>query len=146
MNGKYPRSHCKACRAVYEADWRKTDPGYAEKNKQNQRAWRAKDPEHVRAVKAAWTANNKAVWNAKTARRTAAKLQAIPRWADLEKIKEFYAAADFLGQVTGEWYHVDHIVPLQSKLVCGLHTEQNLQVLPASDNLRKNNRRWPDMP
>lgn len=84
--------------------------------------------------------------NLDCANRRAAKLQATPAWANHEKIAEFYFAADFLGMVTGEWYHVDHIVPLQSDLVCGLHWEGNLQVLTARENLRKKNSTWPDMP
>lgn len=145
-NGKYLRSHCKECRAIYEADWRKKSPDFAEKNREKYREWYYKDPARTKAMKAAWVANNRAKWNSKTARHNATKLRATPKWAAPEKVEEFYFAADFLGMVTGEWYHVDHIVPLQSKLVCGLHTEQNLQVLPASDNLRKSNRHWPDSP
>lgn len=76
----------------------------------------------------------------------ALKLKATPAWADKEKIAEFYEAADFLGMVTGEWYHVDHVVPLKSKLVCGLHWEGNLQVLLGSENQAKGNRHWPNMP
>lgn len=46
---------------------------------------------------------------------------------------------------TGIQHQVDHIVPLRHPLVCGLHCEANLQVIPALDNQRKSNRIWPNM-
>ena len=46
----------------------------------------------------------------------------------------------------GFQWHVDHIVPLQSPIVCGLHTIENLQVIPGALNLAKGNRMWPQMP
>ena len=66
-------------------------------------------------------------------RRKALKLFRVPKWADLDKIKEIYDTCP-------KGFHVDHIVPLQGKLVSGLHVEYNLQHLPAKDNLIKNNK------
>lgn len=71
---------------------------------------------------------------------------ATPAWANHDAIRAIYDAAFALEQATGEKYHVDHVVPLNSKLVCGLHAESNLAVLPWLENVKKNNRHWPDMP
>ena len=61
------------------------------------------------------------------------KLTRTPTWSNPLKIKEIYDNCP-------EGYHVDHIVPLQGTLVCGLHVENNLQYLLAEDNLRKQNK------
>jgi hypothetical protein len=156
-DGRY-RAKCKSCLKAANDDWKARNPDTAGKaslrwQKENREAgrkaqakWRAENLEQARKNEAAYRARNKPKTRAKFVAYKAAKIQATPSWANEEKIREFYFAADFLGLVTGEWYHVDHIVPLRSKTVCGLHTDQNLQVIPASDNLRKNNRHWPDMP
>lgn len=83
---------------------------------------------------------------AKAARRRATRLQATPAWADGAEILEIYAAANRLSIETGIVHHVDHIVPLISKTVCGLHCVANLQVLTAKENRAKHNKHWPDMP
>ena len=89
---------------------------------------------------------HRAEYSAHAARRRASKLQATPAWANDFFIQEIYALAQLRTKLTGVKHHVDHIVPLQSKLVCGLHVEYNLAVIPARDNLHKSNRSWPDMP
>lgn len=61
-------------------------------------------------------------------------------------ISESYKLRDMRTKATGVKWHVDHIVPLQSELVQGLHCGYNLQLLPASHNIAKGNRWWPDMP
>ncbi len=67
------------------------------------------------------------------AKRKCAKLNATPAWADLEKIKHIYKGCP-------EGYHVDHIVPLRGRDVCGLHIPINLQYLTAAENLSKGNK------
>jgi len=88
--------------------------------------------EKVRARHRDYAKEHSLEYNARAAKRRAAKLQRTPSWANLDKIKEIYRTCP-------EGYHVDHIVPLQGELVSGLHVENNLQHLPASENLAKGN-------
>ena len=47
--------------------------------------------------------------------------------------------ANSLTRAVGRRYEVDHVIPLQGKLVSGLHVQNNLQVLLKEDNCRKHN-------
>lgn len=94
--------------------------------------------EHKKEYRVHYTAQENA--------RRAMKLKAMPKWADPAEIEKKYEEARLLTELLGEPFEVDHIVPLKSNLVCGLHWEGNLQVIPASINASKNNRYWPDMP
>jgi hypothetical protein len=78
--------------------------------------------------------------------RRAAEKQAKPKWHSRSEIREFYKQAVEFTELTGYPWHVDHIVPLKSDLVCGLHWHGNMQVISGSDNQSKSNRYWPDMP
>lgn len=95
------------------------------------RAWKKRHPDRV---------------NADTARRQLRLRQAYVPWANDELIAEAYELARLRTEVTGIPWQVDHIVPLNNDLVCGLHCEANLQVIPAVTNLAKSNDWWPDMP
>ena len=75
-------------------------------------------------------------------KRRVSKLSRTPSWVDSEElwlIKEVYSLAALRTKMFGFSWHVDHIVPLQGKLVSGLHTIANLQVIPASQNVQKSN-------
>jgi hypothetical protein len=74
------------------------------------------------------------------ARRRAQKKQAIPSWANDFFIKEAYHLAKLRTRMTGFKWEVDHIYPLQSDVVCGLHVENNFQVIPATLNRSKGNK------
>ncbi len=68
--------------------------------------------------------------------------QATPPWlTDSQKshIKRTYKLAQIIKDATGVDYHVDHIVPLRGKNICGLHIPENLRVLRADLNLSKSN-------
>jgi hypothetical protein len=77
-----------------------------------------------------------------TARKTAVRLR-TPKWLtdiDFERIKTQYKLAEILTKLHNEPWHVDHVIPLQGKLVSGLHTPSNLQVLRGKDNIAKKNK------
>jgi hypothetical protein len=95
---------------------------------------------------AKWAAAHPDLRNAIAAKHRAGKLQATPLWANDFFIKEAYALARLRTKIFGFKWHVDHIVPLNSDIVCGLHVEHNLQVIPGASNLAKSNRHWPDQP
>lgn len=122
----------------------------AEKRREYQRAYSirrtASNRERIAEIQRKYAISNPGKVNARTAHRYATKTQSTPAWADSKKIIEFYGIAAHLTRETGIPHQVDHIVPLRSKLVCGLHWEANLRVIPGAENALKSNRYWPDMP
>jgi hypothetical protein len=86
---------------------------------------------------ARWQKQNPGRRTASTAKRRAMKANATVAWADHAKIVARYDWAKFLGMATGQRYEVDHVIPLQSRVVCGLHVETNLRVIPQEANRLK---------
>ena len=122
------KEHCLAWRRAYQA-----------KNRERLRKWnreyREKNKDRLRA-------NVRAALNA----RKAYVKRATPKWANQFFIKEIYHAAQLRNRYLGGKWDVDHIVPLQGKTVCGLHVENNMQLMLHELNVRKQNSYWPDMP
>lgn len=77
-----------------------------------------------------------------TCKTPAFRFPRAPIWADKMAIKTIYQLARRVSQCLGIEFQVDHIVPLKGALVCGLHVETNLRVIPAHSNQKKWNR-WP---
>lgn len=119
---------------------------FPEKVRASYRAYEKANLEKRKAKNVDYAKRNPDKISAKAARRRATKLQATPKWADDAILKAWYMYAESMSGATGVKYHVDHIVPLKSEIVCGLHCESNLQILPGVENVAKNNRYWPDMP
>lgn len=128
----------------------------AEKVAARKAKYRIENPEKFRGKRvgdarylgylAQWRRMNRDKVAAASNKRRATKLQATPKWADFGVIAEFYEAAVAAAEIFGIAFEVDHIVPLKSKLVCGLHWEGNLRVVTKVENRRKKNSVWPDMP
>lgn len=108
--------------------------------------WREGNKDRLTALVADWARRNPQKRAASQARRRAAKFLATPAWANDFFIAEAYDLARRRTEMLGFPWHVDHIVPLQSRLVCGLHVEHNLRVIPAQTNQIKGSRTWPGMP
>jgi hypothetical protein len=105
---------------------------YKEKNKEKcnelVKQWKQKNPHKVTSLNAL---------------RRATKRQATPKWLtdiDLWMLDEAYELAKLRKSKTKVDWHVDHIVPLVSNIVCGFHVPWNIQVIEARQNLVKHNK------
>ena len=134
-------------------EWREQNPEKAEaarkllyeKNKEQELLKSAnrykKNRDRILARKKVYKAANKYLVNASAAKRRAA--QRSPNWLtdfDKLKIKCLYSVASMLSKSNNEPWHVDHIIPLQGKNVCGLHVPSNLWFIKGSENMSKSNK------
>ena len=110
---------CKSCFNILYNDTRKK--------------WKSKNKDKIKDQNRRYKIKNRKFLTFRENVRRSLKLKATPKWANLNKIKQFYLNCP-------KGYHVDHIVPLQGKNICGLHVENNLQYLSAKDNIIKSNK------
>ncbi len=96
----------------------------------------------ARPPKPAWLINCEATNRSKISTAYWTKIYwATPPWLSddqIDEMRKLYRAAGT--------NHVDHIVPLKSPIVCGLHVPWNLQVMDAKSNYAKSNHWWPNHP
>lgn len=86
-----------------------------------------------------FTAEQKGKYSAYVVERQRKKNCSMPLWANKQAIQNLYIQARTLSETTGILHEVDHIIPLNHPLVCGLHVESNLQILTESENQYKSN-------
>jgi hypothetical protein len=99
--------------------------------------------EHILAVNSAYRKENLNRHAAKETKRRAAKINRTPAWLtedDNWMIEQAYELASLRTKMFGFNWEVDHVLPLQGKIISGLHIPINLQVIPAILNRQKNNR------
>lgn len=145
---------CTVCSQNRNSQWAKDNP---DKVYRNQLAYLKRYPERREAYiqqylmrnrekrredTKRWRLLNSDKHASKQKKREAAKINRTPSWLSKtqnNQIDEMYWLAADLKAISGQKYHVDHIVPLQGKNISGLHVPWNLQILPADMNCKKSN-------
>lgn len=135
-----------AKRAEKRREWRESNPAQVRARKfatdaEYCRDWYARNAEVVRERRSA--PDGKAKRCAYQQKRRARQLQAVPPWFgeldDLVMVESAHLCA-LRHAYTGVTWEVDHALPLQGRLVSGLHCAANIQVIPGTMNSSKHNR------
>ena len=139
-----------ATRAEYFKQYNQSEAGLTAKQeyyKRNRTAViaraQARPKEEKQEYRNAWKANNTLQVLADNKARRRKHREATPPWLtkkEKSEIRQLYQIAITMTQTTGERYVVDHIVPLRSDVVCGLHVPWNLRVITQEENLKKSNK------
>ena len=103
----------------------------------------ARPANEKRGAQKTWKVKNLSWVRADTKNRRRKHRQATPSWLTKKQkseMRELYKIAMTMTKITGVQYVVDHIHPLRSEVLCGLHVPWNLQVLTQEENLAKSNK------
>tara|TARA_R110000822_G_scaffold171515_1_gene311269 strand:+ start:1015 stop:1560 length:546 start_codon:yes stop_codon:yes gene_type:complete len=140
INKKYYRAYYKANKEKIKAQREANKKRIKAYNK----AWREANREKITTLGKAYYQTNKGARNAMTKAYQERKKQNdfITTEEDKQIATWIYTMTSKLTETTGIKWHVDHIKPLSKG---GMHSLNNLQIVPAIWNLQKNNNneeRW----
>ena len=137
-------------RAEYFKQYNQSDAGikakrdYYDRNRDTVIARASARPAEQRKLhREKYKAQNPELYKAFVSVRRRRHKNATPKWITPEQklaMRQLYLHAQALTKMTGERYVVDHIIPLISPDVCGLHVPWNLRVITQEENLKKSNK------
>ena len=154
-NRRAKTGECIQCRIEKLSLWRQKNPlkvkqhnsqqykAHSEKIKVSSKEYYLQNKEKRVETTATYRKNNPHIIAKCTAKQKAERLKRVPSWLtedDHWMIDQAYELAALRTKMFGFAWHVDHIIPLQGKIVSGLHVPTNLQVIPWLDNIKKHNR------
>jgi len=151
-------SWCKKCKSKHKKEWYRKNREYAiaEATKYHYASYTEKREHKVKKA-VEWVKNNPEKYkvNAKKcyektklkrfayqALARAKRRNAVPKWFNSikEDVQKIYKEARTKTLETGIPHEVDHIIPLVSDYVCGLHVPNNLRVITRYENRSKQNK------
>lgn len=133
--------YCRSCTSQVGKKYKENN---AEKIAARHIKYRNENKDKIKDSQSKYASKNKGKYNAYAMKRISSKKNAAVDWADKQYIDDLYENCREAEQIFGNIglnvkFQVDHIIPLQHDLVCGLHVQDNLQILSARDNQSKNN-------
>jgi hypothetical protein len=135
-------------------EWRENNPDkwaaqgkrYSEKHKDvinaKTKRWVTNNPKRSAELSRNYRLKHIGKVLANKAKYVAAKKSRTPNWLlpiDLFEMQCIYTYRAGLQRI-GLEYEVDHVIPMQGKIVSGLHTPENLRVISKEENRLKSNR------
>lgn len=123
----------------YAQDYRKENP---DKVKAATNKWVAENKEYIREKRKEKYQTNAVFCHSIKAFNSARHKRlrrSIAKWQCKKELVLFFKTAQAISKDTGIMHHVDHIIPLNGKLVSGLTVIANLAIITGSENSKKNN-------
>lgn len=141
-------SDCLSCKKDREKKWFEDNPDYVDtwSNEQKEnRKQRNKVNNKNHYMRNKDDVSYKARKLAATVKYNLMKKRAVPLWFEDEAVEDLYEECRVLELICAAYgepvkFEADHIVPIQSDKVCGLHCHANLQILTKEANCSKSNR------